>query len=166
MSSSCEAGKVDGVGLCKARWQASMAWPGTPISSLLNRLKASDAFKAEFLAVGKVVAGKKPNKVTPTEAMHLSASGYQVERYYDLLTKQEFSDHFKMSTKAAGIKTQVLQDERGEFRPFVLLQPRFPGPGTPSRLRIFSDLRLSVDKTILTAPNVIREGQGESVKDV
>ena len=129
-------------------------------------MKSSDAFRAEFLSICKVAGGKKSNKVTPTDVMSLSASGYQVERYYDLLSEQEFQEHYKMSTKAAGIKTQVLQDERGELRPFVLLQPSLPGPGTAARLRVFSDLRLSVEKTVLAAQNTIREGQAESVKEV
>ena len=137
-----------------------MSFPMMSPAQVFAKVKVSEPMKLDVLQAAKVAKGAR--KTVPTSFHVSEVTGYEISSVYDMMTPSEFESTYKMSTKAAGVKTVQLADSFGRTGNYILLRP--PVGKEQMQLKVFSRVDLDVDKAVVGS--ALRESQATELKQV
>ena len=144
--------------VCKWCHSALLAFPlMTPVQALA-KMKVSDGLRHDVLQAAKVARGAR--KPIPTTFHMAEVTGYEISSVCDMMTVAQFEQTYKMSAKAAGVKTVQLTDAQGQSGTYILIRP--PAGKEQLQLKLFSRVDLDVDRTVLGS--ALRESQSGEVR--
>ena len=145
---------------CKWCHAALLSFPSMTPSQLLAKVKVSDTMKLEVMQASKVARGTR--KAISSSFGMSEITGYEVSAVFDLMSPAQFEDTFKMTVKAAGMKTVQLVDAQGQAGSFIIVRP--PPGKEQLQLKMFSKVDLDVERTVLASS--LRENQASELKQL
>eukprot|EP00971_Amphidinium_carterae_P088663 1754289-Amphidinium_carterae.3 len=145
----------------------SRGWPNMSVDEVIDLVATKAGMKDLFASAklvlheGKAMTGRRQGVTTMT------ATGMSMYKKYYVLSVPEFEQYFQCTPASIGIPCEQVTDEEGQPMQCVVLDPGLGpswGPGF-RKIKIFHNLRDSVQETFMEPEKMIRVGQGKDVWD-